>query len=394
VLGVFRLLRSHLVGWAWNLRPSLDPRKDIPRFGLFGTLLLNALLLADQTGKDAVRQQRRRTLVHSPNGKLPDIVVVQAESFFDARLMDPRIDRALLPAFDACAASAVHCGRLQVPAWGAATQRTEFAFLTGLPEEALGLDRHNPYLRFARQPVWSIAHDLRELGYRTICVHPFFGSFFGRDRVMPQLGFDEFLDISAFEGAQRFGPYISDVSLADKIAGLLQEEGQPKFIFAITMENHGQWQKDRLPPEEIACAQALAPGLPPEFLCYLRHLENTDALIGRVAGTMRRRRNGVLCVFGDHVPSFPKLFDQANFADPRSDYVIWRPDHAGPAEVRNAHVLDLADLMLSAAQIATVPRGIEPLLPRESGEAWHRLAARPSPRDSRLAKSTRNIGAA
>jgi hypothetical protein len=355
VVALFWLLKNLLVNWAWRLGLSLDPRIDLSRFGLFGTLLINALLLTDQTGKDAVRRQRRRTLIGSSSARLPDIVVVQAESFFDVRHMDRRIAGGLLCSFDACGSSAVFRGRLWVPAWGAATQRTEFAFLTGLPEDALGLDRHNPYLRLAKKPVWSIAHDLRELGYRTICLHPFFGSFFKRHRVMPNLGFDEFLDIAAFDGAERFGPYVSDLAIAEKIIDLLQKTGQPRFIFAITMENHGQWQKDRLPPEVIAQAQSLAPGFPAEFLCYLRHLGNADAMVGRVAGAMRHRGDGVLCMFGDHLPSFPKLFERANFADPRSDYFIWRPGHAEAAITRDVNVQDLADLLLSATGIEAQP---------------------------------------
>jgi phosphoglycerol transferase MdoB-like AlkP superfamily enzyme len=285
---------------------------------------------------------------------------------------------------------------LQVPAWGAATQRTEFAFLTGLPEDVLGLDRHNPYLRFAKQPVWSVAHDLRDLGYRTTCVHPFFGSFFGRDRVMPNLGFDEFLDIAAFQDAPRFGPYVSDISIADKIAELLQQTEEPRFIFAITMENHGQWQKDRLPPEEIAQVQALAPGFPWEFLCYVRHLQNADEMIGRVAAAMRNRGDGVLCMFGDHVPSFPKLFKRANFTDPRSDYFIWRPDHAGATVTRNVNVVDLSDLLLSTAQIeVTRAGGIEPHFVTRPGAARHPSALQsPSALPDGLAKPKGNIKAA
>lgn len=365
----FRLLQTRLIGWGWRLRPSLDPRRDITRFGLFGMLLLTLLLSSDRTGKDAVRLQKRRRLLPPPSGRLPDIVAVQMESFFDARLMDQRIDRDLLPCFDACADEAVFRGRLAVPAWGAYTQRTEFGFLTSLPEKELGLDRFNPYLRFAKQPVWSIARALSELGYQTICLHPFPGSFFGRHRVLPNLGFDLFLDIAAFEGARRFGPYISDQLVAEKIIEILQRTDRPKFIFAITMENHGQWRKDRLPPEEIARARAMAPGFPPEFLCYLRHVANADAMIGRLAGFLRARGDGVLCMFGDHVPSFPKLFEQSNFSDPRSDYLVWRPDCSGAPTVKDATIVELSELLLSAADIRPAPSsGLESRFGLQEGE--------------------------
>ena len=44
----------------------------------------------------------------------------------------------------------------------------------------------------------TIASYLRDLGYRTICVHPYPSTFYGRDRVFPVLGFDEFVDLESF----------------------------------------------------------------------------------------------------------------------------------------------------------------------------------------------------
>src|SRR5690606_41004328 len=67
----------------------------------------------------------------------------------------------------------------------------------------------------------------------TICIHPFPGSFFGRDRVLPNLGFDVFLDIAAFQEARRFGPYVSDLSVAEKIIEVLRLPGGPKFVFRL-----------------------------------------------------------------------------------------------------------------------------------------------------------------
>jgi len=350
-----------LATWGWRLKPSLDPATDIERFGLFGSLVLTGLLSIDATGKDVARQSRRRDAAKSWPAERPNIVAVQMESFFDARLMDPRIDRRLLSCFDACAENAVQRGRLEVPACGY-TQRTEFAFLTGLGDEELGLDRYNPYARFARRPVWSIAHELRAAGYRTVCVHPFFGAFFGRHQVIPNLGFDQFLDIAAFAGAARFGPYISDQSLADKIGGLLAESETPLFVYAITMENHGGWGRGRLPASELASLREALPDLPPGFLCYLRHLANADRMVGRLAASLDQTGGGILCVFGDHLPSFTELFRRSGFADPRTDYFVWRSDYHGPVVGSDMPVRALSQCLLSVAQT-----------PRTSAES--RLAA-------------------
>jgi len=102
--------------------------------------------------------------------------------------------------------------------------RTEFAVLSGMPESAIGLDRFNPYHRFTSVPVSSLAWRLRAEGYRTVCLHPFDRTFYGRDRVMPNLGFDVFLGEEAFAGAQRVNGYISDVEAARKAVEIVKEE--------------------------------------------------------------------------------------------------------------------------------------------------------------------------
>lgn len=137
-------------------------------------------------------------------GPLPHLVSVQSESFFDARRVFGTLKPEVLAGLDALRAEALEHGQLEVAAWGANTVRTEFAFLTGLAASALGVHRYNPYRRL-RQPQPSLASHLRQRGYRTVCVHPFHASFYGRDRVMPWLGFDEFVHLDAFADAPRAG---------------------------------------------------------------------------------------------------------------------------------------------------------------------------------------------
>jgi hypothetical protein len=174
----------------------------------------------------------------SPSSR-PDVIVIQSESFFDARRLDASIKPSLLARFDAARSESVQSGELTVPAWGANTMRTEFAMLTGLPESRLGYARFYPYA-FVRRACASLASWFRRAGYTTLAIHPYYADFFGRDRVFKLLHFDRFLDISAFAHAPRVGPYVADAAVADAIIGALEApRDQPAFIFAMTMESHG-----------------------------------------------------------------------------------------------------------------------------------------------------------
>jgi hypothetical protein len=218
----------------------------------------------------------RQPPVLPSDAQAPHVIVVQSESFFDPRHWSEAIAPEVLTAWDdTCSTSLCH-GRLQVPAWGANTVRTEAAFLTGLDPVALGIHRFAPYRALARQPVPNLFNAMKQLGYRTVAVHPYPASFYLRDRVFPMLGVDHFLDITDFDPEERDGQYISDAAVARKVGRLLKDkDNAPLFIFAITMENHGPLHLER--PSAEDAARLSPPGGPlakqpdcRDLLVYLR----------------------------------------------------------------------------------------------------------------------------
>jgi hypothetical protein len=281
---------------------------------------------------------------------MPNLVVVQSESFFDARRLFSGIRTEVLREFDSIKASAVCQGQMEVSAWGANTVRTEFAFLSGLEAEALGVHRFNPYRKLARQGIPTLAGFLKRLGYRTVCVHPYLAGFYARDKVLPLLGFDEFIDIRSFNDAEKSGPYIGDVALAEKVCALLDASStQPIFVFVITMENHGPLHLEKVLEGDV---ERLYSSPPPEgcddLTIYLRHLSNAD----RMVGILRDRLDalpgfGWLCWYGDHVPIMPKVYGAMSTPDGQTDYLIWgKGGNSGKGARLDLQVEDLSYLLL------------------------------------------------
>ncbi|MEQ8281595.1 MAG: LTA synthase family protein [Parvibaculum sp.] len=305
--------------------PSADIREDVDKLSLVTTLIFYFFLAGESeeaTARSRKNEDEDRARPVGQANLQPSVVVVQSESFFDARRIMEKPPAGFLKHFSRMAAEARYSGRLRVPAWGANTLRTEFAFLSGIPDEAMGVDRFNPYLGYCAKPVWTIASYLRSVGYRTVCIHPFHKSFFRRDRAYPHLGFDEFIDIASFSAADRIGPYMSDASVAAKIEAVLKDSVQPVFVFAITMENHGPWTKPRIEvPENIRVASPLRSKAVQQ---YLSHVQNADRMIGHLRKVLHEmKRDAVLCFYGDHLPSLPKAFRALRYDDPRTDYFIW-----------------------------------------------------------------------
>ena len=305
---------------------TLDPVRDLHALGLLGSFVRywQEERIDDPRALVAKLPKVFSAGHRAENQQQPHIVAVQCESFFDARRVFEGVSPQVLKHFDALTRQSSQAGRLNVPAWGANTVRTEFSFLTGVPPVALGVHQFNPYRKLARCDVPTIASALKQHGYRTVCVHPFSAKFYDRDVVFPALGFDEFIDIGAFLAADKSGPYIGDAAVADKVGAILGSATEPLFIFVITMENHGPLHQEQVAEGDHARLYASPPPTGfDEFTIYLRHLEHTDAMLGSIhAALAASARLGWLCAYGDHVPILPGVYAANDFTDGRTDYFI------------------------------------------------------------------------
>lgn len=327
MLGLLALVGLALaIAGGRRLGVDLDADGDLRRLGLVSVLWAYGR---------AERQPMARVLAQSPfravpgklPAELPDLVTIQSESFFDVRRAYPIVKKEVLGGFDALCAEALVHGELEVAARGANTVRTEFAFLSGLSAETLGVHRYNPYRRLARhEDVPTLVSYLRQLGYRTICVHPYHGEFYRRREVLPALGFDEFIDIRAFEQAEKAGAYVGDRALGRFVSDLLRREGkQPLYLHVITMENHGPLHWESVTQGDIR--EQLEGPLPhgcEDLVAYARHLRNADAMFSGLRQTLLENgRPAGLCIFGDHVPIMPKVYAALGEVSGTTDGLIW-----------------------------------------------------------------------
>lgn len=285
---------------------------------------------------------------------LPDLVCIQAESFVDRRRWGPDypdVDHPMLSNWDRLREQSVRQGKLIVPAWGANTVRTEFAVLTGVDLKTIGTHRFDPYRSMLMSerlrgviglPKWLASH-----GYRSTFVHPYERTFYDRDRVIPQLGFDRFVDVTAFDQQDAVGQYISDRAVGHKIIHEL-EHPSPSFIYAVTMQGHGPYGAANLPADQMLAN-------------YDQCMLATDHMLGELQQRLiARDRPTVLCVFGDHVPSMPSVYARFGYPDNKTDYLIWHTDDVGrhfsqsPAQDVSADKLSFAVLQAAGFMSSVV----------------------------------------
>lgn len=369
-------LMSGMAGWrevydGWNRGfEPWSPAETVARLGVAPTLLMYhwELTRPDRQPPDRDRvleflaehaEAFGRVASTEGDGVLPDIVVVQSESFFDPSLLEGIAVEDTLPHFRRLRSEG-WSGNLRVPTFAGGTIRTEFEVLSGVPLAAFpGVEY--PYFELVDAPMPGLMRTLAEQGYRTTVLHPNDAAFWNRRDALARLGAERFLALPDFAGAPRSGLFIADAALTDRVLAELRDDGPPQFLFAISMEGHGPYD---VSPGLDAAALAAIPV--PETLDeygartlrhYLYHAANADRELGRLAAAVRSRaRPTVLVFYGDHLPGLHSAFAQLGFRDgqgPRAQPVPYLVLDSRSAGQREEHTVSwmLPALMLEAAQV-------------------------------------------
>ena len=237
--------------------------------------------------------------------KLPNIIVIMNEAFSDpAVLGDFETNEDYMPFVHSVLEGAENTisGSLHVSVKGGNTANTEFEFLTGhtmafLPEGSI------PYQQYIDGELPTMASWLKELGYTTQAVHPYYASGWDRDTVYPMLGFEEAAFNTSFPGAHRVRGYISDAAAFDYIIDQYQakEAGKPFFCFEVTMQNHSGYTTvyDNFTPNiKVEGVDSVA------LEQYLSLMQVTDVAIeGLVSFFENQEEPTIIVFFGDHQPT-------------------------------------------------------------------------------------------
>lgn len=171
----------------------------------------------------------------------PVIIAIMNESFADLNVVgDLPVEEEILPFFNSLQENTVK-GWAQVPVFGAGTANTEWEFLTGHSMHFLPVGA-TPYSNYAMTDSYSsIVSNLKNIGYRCVAMHPYYGYGYTRNAVYPRMGFDEMLFLEDFPQKKLLREYVSDQEMYEEIVRQYESrtDQTPLFIFGVTMQNHG-----------------------------------------------------------------------------------------------------------------------------------------------------------
>lgn len=257
----------------------------------------------------------------------PNIVMVQLESFFDPTLVKYlQFSEDPVPNFRKLVEN-YSSGYLTVPSVGAGTANTEFEVLSGMSLQFFGPGEY-PYKTILQESTAeSINYDLKELGYSTHAIHNNKGTFYGRNFVFSQLGFDTFTSLE-YMNVEEYNPkdWAKDFYLTDEILKSLNSTEGSDFVYTISVQAHGDYPKEKIlenPKIEVS-------GLPDEettnaFTYYVNQLHEVDQFVGQLVEALsNRNEKTVLVLFGDHLPTLGfSDEDLVNNSIFQTEYVVW-----------------------------------------------------------------------
>lgn len=284
----------------------------------------------------------------------PNLVFVQLESFFDANyLKNLSFDENPVPNFEKLKASC-STGLFYVPSIGAGTANTEFEVLSGMNLDHFGVGEY-PYKTVVKHRTCeSIAYALKDLGYATHAIHNNNATFYSRDRVYANFGFDSFTSLEYMHDVEH-NPlsWAKDTVLTEEILKALKSTTGKDLVFTVSVQPHGKY-----PTEPIEGAKTISVyGMEDEarkngFEYYLHELKETDAFIGELIDAISAYSEPTIVVFyGDHLPSFGITQEELSTGTVQStEYVIWA-NYAIKKVDRDVQAYQLASLAFERAGI-------------------------------------------
>lgn len=257
----------------------------------------------------------------------PNIIFVQLESFFDpSRLSQITVEENPIPNFTSLRQN-YSTGFLSVPCIGAGTVNTEFEVLTGMNLSHFGVGEY-PYTSIANaSSIASIASVLGELGYHSQAIHNNNATFYDRNVVYENFGFDGFTSIEFMENLE-YNPlgWAKDTVLTDEILKALEASEQRDFILTVSVQPHGRYPSEPIDGAPVIASTGMTDeGRKNGFEYYLGQLRECDAFVGELVAALADYPEPTIVVFyGDHLPSFN--FSQEELlrgTNQMTEYILW-----------------------------------------------------------------------
>ncbi len=347
---------------------------------------------------------------------LPNIIVIMNESFSDLSCLGKlKTNEDYMQYFNSLKEEATY-GNLIVPVNGGGTCNSEFEFLTGCSTSYLPNGTY-AYMQYIKDELKeSLPWYFKSLGFNTYAVHPFWEFAWNRNKIYSELGFDDFisledmsnLDTNVFHDDLYLTHYasndlelvrtlVSDRENYNQIIKLYENDQKPKFIFSITMQNHGGYEYSEDDFQHTVIAEDLDDDKLNQYLTLIK--ESNIALEEFINYFRNKDEKTIILFFGDHQPvmedeTIEKIMNSQDLDDLTIEemqkryttpFLIWKNYDSSSKEV---DLISINYLSLLLKEEATLPltkwdkirknamliyKAINPLGALDTNNVWNKL---------------------
>lgn len=329
----------------------------------------NSTTIDEEADIDNANNNAANNTAITDKSNYPNIIVVMDEAFSDLSVLgDFDTNTDYMPFVHSLEKGNENTitGYLNMSVCGGNTADTEFEFLTGNTMAFLPVGSI-PYQQYIKSETPSLASYLKSIGYATYAQHPYYGSGWNRDTVYPLLGFDNLSFMQDYSNQRFVRKYISDETSFDKIIETYENkpDGQPAFIFNVTMQNHGGYTDTYYGFDNTVTADKLNNSALDQYLSLIKMTDkDLKSLIDYFSNVDEKT---IVVFFGDHQPNdtvassvlaangmdYNNLSNEELKLRYQVPYVIWANYDIDEATGEDTSVNYLAANVLKAAGVPT-----------------------------------------
>lgn len=312
------MLLALMIAGSWNTPLYAYATRGCTENGFYVNFLLSirdsrVRVPEGYSAEEVSRLEDRYQTEMKQNADLPNIIVIMNESFADFRVLGDhlRTNQPVTPFFDSLTEDTIR-GYAYASVYGGSTANSEFEFLTG---SSMGFfpAGTTPYQTFIHGNTYSLAWLMDSYGYHTWGTHPYLEKNWSRNRVYPQLGFEESSFVEDYPQENYLRNWVSDQEMYEYILDRVEcsPAGEPQFVFGVSMQNHGGYEYTGDAYTQTISLEGY-PARYPRAEQYLSVIHASDQALEYLVSRLKEaQRKTVLVFFGDHFPDVESaLYEQ------------------------------------------------------------------------------------
>ena len=249
-----------------------------------------------------------------------NIIAIMNESFGDLTIFeDLKVSEDPTPFLHSMEENTIK-GLMYSPVTGGGTASVEYEYLTGFSTQ-FQPPHTVAYQLYVEDGMPSLSSLAYAQGYHTSALHPYASTGWNRPLTYRYMNYQEQYYQEDWKNPRMVRRYISDQSSYEKIFEITEgANGQPSFIFNVTMQNHSGYAQGWNNLEksiQVDAAQKETDPNSEQFFALMR--ESDKALEQLITYYSQVEEPTLIVLFGDHQPALKNAFYETLYGKPLSE---------------------------------------------------------------------------